>query len=94
MAKNYHPSASYDFIIDKIINSGKVIKNSLDIVGSSTMIIEKGTSAIFKRTVTIRTIDNEVPFNLATGLAIRFGFMGDLLKWFEEKKGWKEGDYN
>ena len=35
----------------------------------------------------------EVNFIQATGLAIRFGFMGELLEWYEKEKYWKEGGY-
>ena len=46
-----------------------------------------------KRHVTIREFDGIVNFEQATGKAILFGFMGDLLKWFDENRDWKEGGY-
>ena len=91
---NHHPSVDIEFIIEKLIKSGKIVPESLRRIGNTSTLIVKGTRAIYKRTIVLRCDNNdEVNFNQSAGLAARFNFMGELLKWFEENKDWKEGDY-
>lgn len=87
------PNASTQFIIEKIIQSGKIIEESQLRIGSTITFLLKGDKPIHKRTVTIRDISGEVNFIQATNHAITFRFMGELLNWFEENKNWKEGGF-
>ena len=86
-----YPSVHTQFIIDKIISSGMVITDSQLKIGSTITFIIHADKPIHKRTITIREFDGEVNFMQATGLASIYGFMGDLLVWYRENKGWNEG---
>ena len=75
--------------------SNKIISSSIKKVGDFTYsFIRNGEQPLFKRQgiITCNSSD-EVNFDQATSLAIRYGFMGELLKWFEKHKSWKEGAY-
>ncbi len=87
------PTVDIDFIIEKILKSGKVIPQSKLKIGDTTTFVATGNKPMHKRHVTIREFDGIVNFEQATGKAILFGFMGDLLKWFDENRDWKEGGY-
>lgn len=94
MTDNFYPAASRDFILDCAINSGKLEDDGIIVIGSTTNFILKGPQAIFKRTCAFRELEvGEVTFEQATALAIRIGFMGKLLEWFEQNKNWKDGAY-
>jgi hypothetical protein len=94
MAKNPYPLVSAEFIFDKIRNSQKIVVGSELKIGSTTTFVLEGTKPINKRTITIREFNGEVGFMQATGLAILYGFMGDLLVWYRENKNWNEGGYS
>jgi hypothetical protein len=87
------PNASTQFVIEGILKSGKVIEGSQLKIGSTITLMLKADKALHKRIITIRDFDGEVNFMQATGHAILFGFMGDLLKWYKENKNWNEGGY-
>ena len=94
MGDNFYPKVDLEFVIAKILKSDKILKNSQEVVGNTIIFITKGNQELRRRIVFIRCIaPNEVHFELASALAWRFGFMGDLLVWLELNKKWKEGGY-
>ncbi|RAJ87735.1 hypothetical protein CLV59_101496 [Chitinophaga dinghuensis] len=94
MADNYYPTVSMVFILECICNSGVIEIGSIVTTGDTTMFILKGPQAIFKRTCIVREVEaGQVTYENATGLAIRLGFMGELLDWLCENKNWKDGGY-
>lgn len=93
MNDDYLPSVSTDFIIDKLLGSGKVVPNSKIVVGSTITFMATGNKSFHKRIIRIRDFDGEVNFMQATGLAIIYGFMGELLEWYKINKNWNEGGY-
>lgn len=93
MSDSYHPSVTTEFIIQKINKSNKVIDGSELRAGNSISFVLKGDKPFHKKFVTLREIDGCINFEQAMGKAILFSFIGDLLKWLEENKGWKEGEY-
>jgi hypothetical protein len=62
-------------------------------VGTSYSFLLVGDKPIYKRQVTIRSIDGEFNFIQATSKAILLGFMAELLDYFENEKGYKDGGY-
>ncbi|UWY26923.1 hypothetical protein N4T20_14460 [Flavobacterium sp. TR2] len=93
MGDNYYPTVDTAFIVANIIKSGKVIPDSQLKVGSSITFVLKGNKALHKRLVKMREVDGSINYMQATGLAVIFGFIGDLLAWCEENRDWKEGGY-
>ena len=88
------PNASTDFIVDTIRRSGKVIEESeLRIGNTITFVLKKEKATLQKRIITIRDFEGEVNFMQAMAHAITFRFIGELLEWFKNNKGWKEGGY-
>ncbi len=93
MADSYHPCVSTIFIIDKIKRSNKIEDDSHLNIGDSHSFVIKGDKPFHKKFVTFREIDGCINFDQAMDKAILFGFISDLLKWLEEEKNWKEGEY-
>lgn len=95
MSQDYHPTVTVQYLISKLENHPKIIKGSIQKVGDTTyFFVVAGKKPISRRTHIINfNSKGEVNFNQATGLALNFGFMGDLMKWYYENKGWKEGDF-
>lgn len=93
MTNNHYPLVDTQFIVGKLLNSGKIITESKIIVGSTITFLAKGSKPIHKRIIRIREINGEVNYMQATALAILYGFMGDLLDWYRENKKWNEGGY-
>lgn len=87
------PKASTEFIIQKILESGKVNADSEMRIGNTITFLLKANKPLHKRMIIIREFEGEVNFVQATNNAILFGFMGDLLQWFRVNKGWSEGGY-
>lgn len=88
------PTADLDFVITNILQCDKILPESRMNIGSNTItFVIKGIKPMHKRFVVINHKNGVINFNQATALAIRFQFMGDLLKWFEENRSWKEGAY-
>ena len=88
-----YPTVDSEFVIEKIISSGKVIIESQLTVGKTTSFVLKGDLPIHKRIVYVREFEGQVNFMHATALAILYGFMGDLLEWYRENRKWNEGGY-
>ncbi len=87
------PKASTKFIIDKILQSGKVIEESELKIGSTITFMLKEDKALHKRIITLRDFNGEINFMQATSQAITFRFMGELLEWYKSNKNWNEGGY-
>jgi len=94
MPDNHYPSIDIEFIEEHVIASGKLVKDGVLKIGSTTTYVVDGTQAIYKRSILVRElIPGQVCFEQATGLAFRFSFMGALLEWLERNRDWKEGAY-
>ncbi|RXG31809.1 hypothetical protein [Leeuwenhoekiella marinoflava] len=93
MSSEYHPKVDVDFIVEKIISSGKVDVDSKLTSGNSISFVLKGNKAFHKRFVLIRHIDQKLSFETAMAQAIKFKFITGLLEWCEKHKDWKEGEY-
>jgi hypothetical protein len=91
--KSDYPLVDIEFLIDKLKNSSKIDSTTYLNVGSTHSFSLKGSRPLHKRLVIVREIDKCVGFMQSTGLAALYGFMGDLLMYFEKQKGWKEGAY-
>lgn len=94
MGDSFYPTVDLDFIIDHVLKSGKVIPESKNKIGNTVSFLLEGNQAIHKRLIIIRHINSEINFEQASSLAFNFGFMGFLLNWLIENKGWKEGGYS
>ncbi|GAB1856698.1 hypothetical protein MHTCC0001_15330 [Flavobacteriaceae bacterium MHTCC 0001] len=93
MSDNYHPCVSTEFIIQKIKESKKIEEDSELRAGNSISFVLKGDKPFHKKFVTIREINGCINFDQAMGKAVLFGFIGELLKWLEKHKNWREGEY-
>jgi superfamily I DNA and RNA helicase len=92
MSDSFYPLVDIDFILPLIEHSDKV--EGVVIFGSTRIIVLSGQKALYKRNIVLREIEpNKTTFEMATALAIRLGFMSELLKWFEKNKQWKDGGY-
>ena len=93
MSENY-PKVTIEFLVENLKKSPKVIEESFSTMNDTMSFVCKGNQPIYKRSFIITSnSEMEVNFIQATGLAIRFGFMGELLEWYEKEKYWKEGGY-
>lgn len=93
MSNSHYPSADANFIIDKLLQSKKVDKNTYLKVGGTHTVNLKGSKPLHKKIIVVREIDGSINFMQATGLAVIHGFMGELLDWYKKEKNWKEGAY-
>lgn len=95
MPDSFYPSIDLPFIEGLILASGKVIPQSKIKVGDTTAFVCNGQQAMHKRLILIRELEpGQITFEMATSLAIRIGFMRQLLLWLEQNKNWKDGGYN
>ena len=91
-SEEHLPTVDYDFMFNLISSCNKVIDNI--VVGSTTAFVLQGLSPSHKRTIYLRkTDDGQIPFMKATAICIRLSEMGELLKWYEENRSWKDGAY-
>lgn len=88
-----YPTVSQDFLLEKIRSSPKIDPATEKQVGNSFSFLMVGDRPIYKRQVTLRSIDGEFNFIQATSKAILLGFMSELLAYFEKEKGYKDGGY-
>jgi len=93
MGDPHYPTVDLEFIVQKILDSKKVIPESKFEMGRTTTFVMANDKPMHKRHVTVRHFNGQINFEQATGKAILFGFMGDLLEWYEENRDWKEGGY-
>lgn len=93
MNDGHYPSVDIEFLV-RLIESCDKIENDTTNIGNTTAYVIRGTSHIGKRTITIRKIPHHtVDYMFATGIAIKIGKIGELMKWYEENRNWKEGGY-
>ena len=88
---DYYPTVNSNFIIEKIINSGKIIEESKVTKNNTTSFLLKGHKPIYKRFIYVRTKDGEVNYNQAIAHAVRFKFLNGLVDWLKDNKNWDEG---
>jgi len=93
MSKNDYPSVDEAFLLDKIRKSSKIDSSTEKKIGSSYSFLMIGDKPIYKRQVTIRSVDGEFNFIQATSKAMLLGFMSELLEYFEKEKNYKDGAY-
>jgi hypothetical protein len=92
MSDEFNPSVDYDFMLNIIENCDKIMDKT--VVGNTTAFVITGTSPSHKRTIYLRkTSDDQIPFLKATAICIRLSKMGELLKWYEDNRNWKDGGY-
>ena len=94
MADSFYPSIDISALESFIINTDKIEHNSKIKVGDTTVFVEKGQQAIHKRIIVMRELQqDEICFEIATAIALRLKFLGNLLRWYEENRNWKDGAY-
>lgn len=93
MSNNSYPSVSEDFLLEKIRNSPKIDPETEKHVGNSYSFLMRGDRPIYKRQMTLRSVNGEFNFMQATSKAILLGFMTELLEYLEVEKGYKDGGY-
>jgi hypothetical protein len=91
MYDDHYPTIDKSFVHEMLMGCGK-IEYTVE-VGTTTAYIFKGLKPIGKRTILLRETNGQVRFEHISGLAVRFGCMGHLLTWLEEKRSWKDGAY-
>ncbi|SFT42092.1 hypothetical protein SAMN04489724_0679 [Algoriphagus locisalis] len=93
MSNNFYPSVSEDFLLDRIRKSPKIDPETEKQVGSSYSFMMRGDRPIYKRQITLRSVNGEFNFMQASSKAILLGFMTELLEYLENEKGYKDGGY-
>jgi hypothetical protein len=94
MTDSHYPTVDTSFIEQQIINTGKIIPESKHIVGKSIFFVLQGDKPFYKRLIILREITpGQINYIQATGIAIKLSFIGNLMKWYEENRAWKEGAY-
>ncbi len=94
-----HPTVDISFIDKQIRAKQELELNGYFKVGRSHAYITKGHEPLHKRRIIVREFDDErynepqVNFMQSTGTAIAWGFMRELLDWYENERHWKEGGY-
>jgi hypothetical protein len=84
------PTVDYDFIHQQLKKSPN-LESSLRI-GYVTSYFKNGTSPLIKRASYIHHgKSNQVPFEKATALAYKFGFMNELLDWLRDNRQYVDG---
>ena len=84
------PTVDFDFIDVQIRASSQF--NKAIVVGRTIAYLKGGTSPIFKRFSSVfRSVDDQVSFQQATGLAVKFGFLPALIDWLENRRDFKDG---
>lgn len=92
MNDEHFPSVDFEFLETLLTNCEKVI--DIISVGDTRAFILKGDSPSHRRTLYLRkTLDRQIPYLKATGLALRVGRISDLSNWFVEHRSWKDGAY-
>lgn len=94
-----HPTVDISFIDEQIRAKQNIEINGYFKAGKSHAYIVVGHKPLHKRRIVVREFDDsrydspQVNFMQATGIAIVWGFMRELLDWYEEHRDWKEGGY-
>lgn len=93
MGDSHYPSVDTEFIIENLKKSSKIDNTTQRVIGSTISFMINGNQALHKRMIIIRENNGQINFEQASSLAIRFSFMGELLKWLESNRNYKEGGY-
>lgn len=89
---SHYPTVDKNFIEQQIRKNNNILESVT--IGSSTAYVLVGSKPVMKRTYLVRELEpGVVDYYSATGLAIKLGFMGALLDWFEQNRNWKDGAY-
>lgn len=94
-----HPTVDISFIDAQIKAKQELELNGYFKVGRSHAYIITGHKPLHKRRIVVREFEDnkynepQVNFMQATGTAIVWGFMRELLDWYEENRDWKEGGH-
>lgn len=89
---SHYPDIETTFLHDLIASCGKCI--DITTVGLTTSYTLEGEGSIKRRRLFLRgTTDGKVDYIYATAIAIKLGCIGQLLKYLEDKKNWKDGGY-
>lgn len=92
MSDTHYPTVDPDFFHQCVTTSDRFIDHIE--IGNSIGYVLKGRGPMGTRVLNVRKLkNNQIGFDTATGAAIRLGFMSQLLTWFEENRGWKNGGY-
>jgi hypothetical protein len=93
MNDEFLPSVSTQFLIDSARTSELI--HHYEKIGDSHIFIKKGTSPLHKRfSVLVDLEAAETPHDYAIAFALKFGFLPDLMNWWEQNKGYTEGGYS
>lgn len=91
---HHYPTVDFVFIRQQINSSEKIVPDSEFKVGDTTTFVIVGKQPLYKRKILVRELEpGLINYMQATGLALRFNFMGNLLQWLEQNKNWKDGGY-
>lgn len=94
MPDDHYPSVDIDFILEHVKSSRKLEHDGIVNFGATTTLVIAGPQAIYKRSILVRELSpGQVCLEQATGLAIKFSFLGPLMAWLEVNRDWKEGAY-
>lgn len=94
MPDSHYPSIDTSALEEMIMASPKVIPDSRVKVGDTSSFVIKGNQAMHKRVILIRELDTgQICLEVASGLAIRLGFIPQLMEWMEANREWKDGAY-
>jgi len=88
---NPPPTVDLDFIIS-MIDESDMVQGKVK-VGKSTGYVLKGTKPIAKRTIIINQTGGQVPYEWATGTAMKLKCPEKLSEWFERNRNYKDGGY-
>jgi len=90
----YYPTVDIEFLIEQVKLSGKLTKDGILKIGSTTTFILEGMQPSHRRSISVRELEpGEICLEQASSLAIRFAFLGNFLDWLYKNKNWKEGGY-
>lgn len=89
-----YPTVDFTPVLDWIRQSSKVDPASEIQVGDVYSFELRGEASLHRRQFLInRSSNGLVGFERATSLAIRCGFLQELLRWLEVHRKWKDGGY-
>lgn len=92
MADSHYPTIDISFLLELARKSDRIIDEFQ--VGDTYVFVKQGTRAANKRTIYIRNSrSGVVDYNFATAVALKIDKMGELLKWLEKNRKWKDGAY-
>lgn len=92
MLDDHYPDVEIKFLHETLLSSPKIVEHIKN--GKTNSYLLEGTSYIGKRTINIRdTESGSIPFEKATGIAIKAKCFDKLLKYLEENRNFKDGGY-